>query len=81
MPTPTLQKINVLLSAQSDSWSGDSIALHFLCRKLADMLISVCVEFSASWILKRRKSTGVLVEAPHHSLSGLQYCAGEWDIG
>ncbi len=48
---PTLKE-NVLPSAKSDSWSGDSTALHFLCRKLANMLISVSVVLSASWILQ-----------------------------
>lgn len=37
------KKKNVLPSAQSDSWSGDAIALHFLGRKLTNMLISVSV--------------------------------------
>lgn len=36
-------------SAQSDSWSGDAIALHFLYRKLANMLISVRNETPAGY--------------------------------
>lgn len=46
---------NVLPSARSDSWSGDAITLHFLCRKLADIRISALVghsvrnEAAAGW--------------------------------
>lgn len=42
--SPTIYNYKyVLPSAQSDSWSGDAIALHFLCRKLAILLINFCV--------------------------------------